>query len=182
MMAHTLYLIRHATPDWDRKDIPYHLPPGPELTVLGQAEARALGAYLCETGVQRLYASPLERTLRTACIAGEAGGAQVIVDERLSEWQPGESLDEVSRRILPAVDEILAEAAGRPVGLVTHGGPVEAILLGLGMALPKDARRYDRGNLLPPAGAWRADYHAEQGGWRFGLVFIPQAALHQLGS
>ena len=45
-MPQQIYLIRHATPDWTRKDIPYHLPPGPPLIEQGLAEAQALAAFL----------------------------------------------------------------------------------------------------------------------------------------
>ena len=38
-MLPTVYLVRHATPDWSLKDIPYHLPPGPPLTSVGDKEA-----------------------------------------------------------------------------------------------------------------------------------------------
>ena len=61
-----IYLARHATPDWSRTDLPYHLLPGPPLVPQGEAEAAELGRFLREAGVSRLYTSPLERARRTA--------------------------------------------------------------------------------------------------------------------
>ena len=34
-----VYLARHATPDWNRKDIRYDVAPGPDLVAQGEAEA-----------------------------------------------------------------------------------------------------------------------------------------------
>ena len=64
-----IYLARHATPDWNRRDIRYDIAPGPDLVPQGEAEAAQLGEFLRTTGVTRIYASPLVRTRRTAEIA-----------------------------------------------------------------------------------------------------------------
>ena len=85
-----IYLIRHATPDWNRKDIPYHLPPGPPLVEKGEAEAGELGRFLAEVGVGHLYYSPLERCQHTAQIAGLIAGVVPIESPGLIEIQPGE--------------------------------------------------------------------------------------------
>jgi drug/metabolite transporter (DMT)-like permease len=51
-----IYLIRHATPDWSRTDIPYFTPPGPPLTgypavtywsLIALALVTQVGGYLC---------------------------------------------------------------------------------------------------------------------------------------
>ena len=34
-----LYLARHATPDWNMRDIRYDIPPGPPLVPQGEEEA-----------------------------------------------------------------------------------------------------------------------------------------------
>ena len=57
-----IYLARHATPDWNRRDIRYDIAPGPDLVPQGEAEAAQLGEFLRTTGVTRIYASPLVRT------------------------------------------------------------------------------------------------------------------------
>jgi len=173
----TLYLIRHATPDWSRRDLLYHEPPGPPLTERGQAEAKALGVYLSEVGVCYLYASPLERCQHTAKIVAMLTGASVQIDHRLIEWQPEEAPDNVRERMLAFVSEIsLQGAKGGHIGLVTHGGPIAMLLSGLGMddITLKSWRKFDHANPLPPAGVWRA-MRDRMDVW--GLEFIFQPSL-----
>jgi broad specificity phosphatase PhoE len=173
----TIYLIRHATPDFERKDIPYHLPPGPPLTAQGRAEAVALGDFLRRQGVQRLSSSPLERTVHTAQKAAELSGIPWQIDPDLIEWQPDETSSAVRRRTSRAFDRLLDGAGALPAGLVSHGGPIGQLLVVLGMD-EKDlamVRKYDHGNPLPPAGAWQATY--ESGKWQLDLVFIPEVVL-----
>lgn len=180
-MSHTeVYLIRHAAPDWARTDIPYHLPPGPPLTAQGEAEARALGHFLRGLALPRLYCSPLERTRRTAEIAGGAAGLHYQVLDELIEWQPGEETDAVGRRMETALQQALSAGGnGRPAALITHGGPVGALLLRLGMPEPvlENWRKFDRRNPLPTAGAWRAVRPGQDAPWQFELVFTPEVVL-----
>jgi 2,3-bisphosphoglycerate-dependent phosphoglycerate mutase len=174
----TLYLIRHATPDWSRKDIPYELPPGPPLTDLGQAEAEALGHYLAGRQPGPWYSSPLERCLRTAEIASRQVGSPTIqVSDGLAEIRPGEPETEVRQRLSGALDTALASANGGNVPLLfTHGGPVALLLETLGMNPQKvnSQRIYDRGNPLPPAGVWQAQRESPAAPWQLELVFRPQ--------
>ncbi len=171
-----MYLIRHATPDWGRKDLLYHVVPGPPLTDLGKAEAAALGNYLEKVGVDKLYSSPLERGLHTAQIAGGLAGAEVIIHPGLLEWQPGEAMVDIINRFWPVFKLAVEDGiGGRKVGLVTHGGPIGALLEKLGMdddAL-RSNRVYDHNNLLPPAGVWRATRPSAEQEWRLSLVFRP---------
>jgi broad specificity phosphatase PhoE len=174
----TLYLIRHATPDWSRKDIPYELPPGPPLTALGQAEARALGFFLAERRSGPWFTSPLERCLKTAEIASQLAGSPTIqVTPDLAEIRPGEPEAEVRVRLSEALAIALASTNGGKVALLfTHGGPVALLLEALGMD-PKEVnsqRIYDRGNPLPPAGVWQAQRDSTGNLWQLELVFRPQ--------
>jgi broad specificity phosphatase PhoE len=176
-MPQSLYLIRHATPDWSRKDIPYHIPPGPPLTAQGQTEAQALGAFLISAGVCRLYTSPLERCHNTAQIAADIAGIPWQMDEALIEWQPGDTTASVQERLSGLVDCILhADLAAGPVGLVTHGGPVGALLMHLGMEEQhlNQYKTFDHGNPLPPAGAWQAERSRSDEAWGLRLAFTPQ--------
>ncbi len=175
----TLYLVRHATPDWSRTDIPYHLPPGPPLTPQGEADAAQLGEFLRDMGVRQLYHSPLERCARTAAIAGAVAGAQVTLDVRLAEILPQEKPAEILARVWPVwVQAGEACLNGAPLVLVTHGGPISTLLAELGLP-PKDMAhykaRFDRSNPVPPAGAWRAIRPTPEGPWSLDLAFTPQA-------
>ena len=176
-MAKMVYLVRHATPDWSRKDLIYHLPPGPPLTNQGLAEAHALGEYLKQLGVGRLYTSPLARSVQTAEIAAEITGAHIQVDERLIEWQPGELAISVRDRLWLVFELAFRDSQnGLAVGLVSHGGPVAELLgcLGLEDESQKHFRVFDSGNLLPPAGVWQVAQMAEVNSWQLNMVFTPK--------
>lgn len=176
----TIYLVRHATPDWTRTDLVYYLPPGPPLTEQGRMEAQALGEFLNQVEAGTIYSSPLERCLQTARIAASAGGITWQVVSELAEWRPGETEDEIRIRFGPVLREAAARAAENgPIVLVTHGGPIGVLLLELGMDLPTllSHRIFDRRNPLPPAGAWKASRLQPGEPWNLELVFKPEEAL-----
>ena len=174
-----IYLIRHATPDWKRKDIPYDIPPGPPLIDQGEQEAAQLGEYIRQAGVRKLYHSPLERAMRTAQISAAAAGIQTEEELALAEWRSGEGEAHIAARFCPVWERAVVESRSMgPIGLVTHGGPVRFLLDRLGLpASVMEAHRklYDSGNPLPPAGAWMAERASADDPWRLELVFIPGA-------
>jgi broad specificity phosphatase PhoE len=178
-MIPTIYLIRHATPDWSRTDLVYHLPPGPPLTAQGEAEAAKLGDFLRDMEVRHLFNSPLERCKRTAEIAGAGAGLTPQEDLRLAEMRPEEKAPEVRARLWPAwvhAGELCLEDG--PVALVTHGGPVGILLTELGLDAKQLAQyqaKFDRHNPLPPAGAWRCVRVSPDAPWALELAFTPEA-------
>jgi broad specificity phosphatase PhoE len=179
-----LYLIRHASPDWNRPDLPYHIPPGPPLSPQGLAEAQALAGFLQSTGVQRLLTSPLERCLHTAQIVSAATGAPWQVVDGLREWQPHENKQIVLARALPVVEqtwyEVRGNGASGPVALFSHGGPILALLSALGIddATLESLRIYDHRNPLPPAGVWQVSSgeSSAQVDRDLRLVYVPPTA------
>lgn len=177
MQLPTIYLVRHATPDWSRTDLPYHIPPGPPLTPQGEREAEQLGDFLRDMGVRQMWASPLERCQRTAAIAGAIAGAVVHEELRLAEIRPDERSPDVLARVWPAWVHAGECCLGLgPVALVTHGGPITTLLAELGLDARKLAQyqaTFDRRNPLPPAGAWRAVRPAPDGPWSLDLAFTP---------
>jgi len=178
-MLPTVYLIRHATPDWSRTDLVYHLPPGPPLTPQGEEEALHLGEFLRDMGVTRMYASPLERCHRTALLAAQVSGAAWDVEPRLAELRPEERAADVLARVRPVwahAGQICLETG--PVALVTHGGPITLLLGELGLdpqVLAQHQAAFDRRNPLPPAGAWRAVRPSADLPWRLDLAYTPEA-------
>ncbi|HYN90102.1 MAG TPA: phosphoglycerate mutase family protein, partial [Ardenticatenaceae bacterium] len=64
--ARTVFMVRHATPDWNRRDIRYDIPPGPDLTAKGREEAYQAGLYLKPYRIDVIYASPMARATQTA--------------------------------------------------------------------------------------------------------------------
>jgi broad specificity phosphatase PhoE len=176
-----IYLIRHATPDWTRDDLVYHLPPGPPLTEQGVAEARSLGEFLASSGLKKIYTSPLERCSRTAGIIAGITGAQVEVLPDLREWQPGEDRASILTRCWPILERACQPAAeGGPVALITHGLPIEVLLEELGLDETELVRNriYDHRNVVPPAGVWEARRSSSEGNpsgsWQLRLVFVPE--------
>ena len=181
-MKEIVYVARHATPDWTRTDIVYYLPPGPPLTDLGLQEAQALGAFLLQEGVKHFFSSPLERCEHTARIAAQLSGAQVEIHPGLLEWQPDDTPASVWARLEPAFVRAAAFSQdGGPAALVTHGGPVGALLFGLGMdEVTLNSRRiFDHRNLIPPAGVWKVSRSASGEPWEMELVFIPELGRGQ---
>jgi len=184
--ASLTHLIRHASPDRSRTDLRYDVPPGPPLTPEGEDEAERLGRWLRDQPVTALWASPLERTRRTAELAAAAAGIPVVHDVAgLAEWVRGEAEAAVLERFRPVWHGALAEAeAGRPIGLVTHGGPIRALLRALGLEedhLGHYVRQFDNGNPMPPAGVWRTARVAGGNRWEVGLVFSPRPFQPHLG-
>jgi broad specificity phosphatase PhoE len=94
-----VYLARHGETAWSlsgqhtgRTDLP--------LTELGERNARALGERLRELAFAKVFASPLQRAVRTCELAGF--GSAAALDPDLAEWDYGQY---ESRRTA----EILAE-------------------------------------------------------------------------
>ncbi len=180
---HSVYLVRHATPDWTRTDIPYHLPPGPDLNEKGKIEALLLRTYLRQVGVRLIVSSPLERCLQTAHLVADPGlnghSTDPILLETwpaLMELQPEESPASIRSRFWPAFESAWA-LAGRlgSVALLTHGGPVTFLLETLGMDPVRLKRDYefDHNNPVPPAGVWQITRPDSAGPWQMELAFLP---------
>jgi broad specificity phosphatase PhoE len=175
-----LYLIRHATPDFNRHDLVYYLPPGPSLTPKGEQEALALAEYLKGAGIACLYSSPLERCLRTAQAVSQATGLPVSIEPGLAEARPGESEAELRARLWPVWEKALmaGQKLDRPVALITHGAPIGLLLKDLGLeeaAISLYRRQFDHSNPVPPAGVWKAARAPGAEPWRLELVFMPSA-------
>jgi phosphohistidine phosphatase SixA len=154
-----VYIARHAVPDRSRLDLSYHVPPGPDLTEKGRAQAAELGEFLREAGVRHILSSPLERSWQTAKIAGEICGATVEMNLDLAEMR----MDELQKMIAERMTRAFAlacrlSAADGPVALVSHGMPVLSLVkeLGLEKDLVEKIRIYDSRNLIPMGGAWEA--------------------------
>jgi broad specificity phosphatase PhoE len=173
-MIENLYLIRHATPDWNRKDIPYYLPPGPPLSREGLEEAVMLAEFFQFSGLHHIYTSPLERCLETARTIADKNEVALQIESGLSEHRPEESHTDVLKRLDPVLNRAIDEAGHGPVALVTHGSPIAILLSQLGMppvALDDLRMRFDHHNPAPPAGVWEAVRSGVV--WNLSLFFVP---------
>jgi broad specificity phosphatase PhoE len=171
-----IFLARHASPDWSRNDLPYHLPPGPSLTAQGADEAYALAEFFHQAGVRQLYVSPLERCLQTARIIVDSIGASQVIIPALIEVQPGETTDDLRSRLWPVFEQAYQSAATHgPTALITHGSPIAILLalLGLKSAILQNYQIYDNKNVLPPGGSWQANQITPEGPWELKPVFPP---------
>lgn len=72
-MLSDLFLIRHGQPIHNPA-IRYDLPPGPDLSERGRAEARQAAAFLADKGIEQLLVSPFARTTQTAEVLVDALG------------------------------------------------------------------------------------------------------------
>jgi broad specificity phosphatase PhoE len=174
-----VFLIRHASPDWQRRDIPYDIHPGPMLTPQGEKEAEVLAGFLKSQGLARLYYSPFERAAKTAMIVAALNGIPAVEEPGLAEWRSRDEQEgSVRLRMVSAFERAARESAeGGPSGLVSHGGPIGVLLLALGMAqeeLAKYRMRFDTTNPLPPAGVWEVEQNPGKERWRFEMVFRPE--------
>ena len=176
-----MFLIRHASPDWDRRDIPYDIHPGPMLTPKGEKEAESLAIFLQSQGVTKLYHSPFERAARTARIVAAVNQIPAIEEIGLTEWRAmTEPENQVRQRMISVFKRAAAESAENgPIGLVSHGGPIALLLLELGIdqeELTRHRKLFDTTNPLPPAGAWKVEQNPDEKGWNFELVFTPESS------
>ena len=153
-MTTRILLVRHGETDWNRDrrvqghtDIP--------LNDEGRRQARALAAELDGEIVDTTYSSDLLRARETAEILCVERGTQLVTLAALREkhfgtwegltdtevlerfpdarersigWGDAESTEEMSTRVLEAVRRIAADHDGQRVLVVTHGGPMRAIL------------------------------------------------------
>ena len=147
-----ILLVRHGETDWnlDRR-LQGHA--DRSLNETGREQARGLVAELADEPLDAVYSSDLSRAAETARIVADARGLDVTVlpslrerhfgtwegltDEEIHERFPeaadgvlgdGESRDELDRRILGALERIAEEHPNDTVLVVSHGGPLRAVL------------------------------------------------------
>ncbi len=177
-----IFLIRHATPDWEGTSLPYDIPPGPPLSPKGEREAAAVAAFLKPQGVVRLYHSPFERAAHTARVISRLNGIPLVEDARLAEWRESTEPESLVRERMTSIfAQVGRECADlSSIGLVTHAGPVTFMLQELGIdpdVLAVFRRSFDGPNPLPPAGVWTAASRPGDGGWDLSLDFLPPGCV-----
>jgi 2,3-bisphosphoglycerate-dependent phosphoglycerate mutase len=171
-MLEELYLVRHAMPDRST-GVPYNVAPGPPLTLAGVQEAAQSARWLEGHGVERLLASPFDRTRVTAEAIAERLALPVSFVEALREGGPGETVEQIRHRVAELLIQ-LDDSPLRCVALVSHGAPIRALLLHTTAdRLDLTGHVYDFGNCVPTAGIW----HGRRGDncWKWELAFRPVA-------
>lgn len=150
----TIVLVRHGETDWNRErrlqghaDTP--------LNEAGRSQARGLAEILDAERFGAVYTSPLRRASDTAAIVAERLGIELHELEALREidvgewegltidevrarfparledawrsgWPNGETHEQLTARVVPALLELGRRHAGGRVLGVTHAGPIRA--------------------------------------------------------
>ncbi len=130
-----VFLARHATPDWNRKDIRYDVAPGPPLVPEGEEEARTLGSYFC---ARPACAQSLPARLSALCarqnwpvqVAGAASARSKPASQNIAARRTTTRYSHATTTCSSRYGRE-AEKTG-PVAIISHGGPVRVMLERLG--------------------------------------------------
>lgn len=147
-----ILLARHGETDWNLQGRVQGHTDTP-LNATGLEQARALADQLAREPLLAVYTSDLVRARDTAAIVADLHGLDVKLDPDLREknfgswegltdveirerfpdavrgrWGDGETTEEVVERTIGAVERIRDRQLAGPVLVVSHGGPLRAIL------------------------------------------------------
>jgi probable phosphoglycerate mutase len=153
----TILLARHGETDWNaERRVQGHS--DTPLNETGRAQARALGDELAEEPFDAVYSSDLLRAHETARIVAQRRGLEVTAIRDLRErhfgtwegltddeilvrfpeahsgaWGDGETRDEMAQRVFDALQRIAETHPSGRVLVVSHGGPLRAVLTHCGV-------------------------------------------------
>ncbi len=149
-----LYSARHGQTEWNSADIICGIT-DLKLTEKGREQARSLAEAAAEKGdIDLILCSPLKRAMETAQIVADRICREIIIEERLTEWNygsyeglhrsaegfpeakvsfgvkmqgGGESLLQLAHRVYSVIDDVKTSYSGKNVLLVCHGGVCRVI-------------------------------------------------------
>lgn len=149
-----IYATRHGQTEWNALDKICGITEV-ELTENGIAQARELAEKAAAKGdIDIIICSPMKRARDTAAIVAERIHRDIVIDERLIEWNygsyegrhrtaegfprakaefgckmpdGGESLLQLAHRVYSAIDDAREKYAGKNVLFVCHGGVCRVI-------------------------------------------------------
>lgn len=149
----TILLVRHGETDWNRERRLQGQTDRP-LNEDGRAQAAELARALASEPLDGIYASDLARALDTARIVAAGHGLDVVALRELRErdfgswegltddeivarfpdardgrpWGDAETREELAGRVLGALGRIAADHPDGVVLVVSHGGPIRAVM------------------------------------------------------
>ena len=151
-----ILLARHGETDWNRVGR-WQGHADPPLNDAGRSQAAELAERLAGDGIAAIYSSDLMRASQTARVVADRLGLAVVEDDGLREidvgsWSgltraeveqrfpegyarwlggdighDGETREELTARVVGAVERIAAEHPTGTILVVTHGGAIRAI-------------------------------------------------------
>jgi phosphoserine phosphatase len=155
----TILLVRHGETDWNRdRRVQGHS--DTPLNDTGRAQAHALAEELAGEELDAVYCSDLLRAHETARIVAERKGLDVtaisdlrerhfgtwegLTDEEIfarfpaaregpAAWGDGETREEMAARVFGALERIAESHPDGRVLVVSHGGPLRAVLTRCGI-------------------------------------------------
>jgi broad specificity phosphatase PhoE len=153
----TILLVRHGETDWNvERRVQGHT--DQPLNETGRVQARALADDLAGEEIDVVYSSDLIRAHETARIVAERRGLDVTAipelrerdfgtwegltdddiftrfpDARHRAWGDAETKEQMAARVLEALRRISAAHGNGRVLVVTHGGPLRAVLTHCGV-------------------------------------------------
>ena len=153
----TILLVRHGETDWNlERRVQGHS--DPPLNDTGRDQARTLAAKLTVEPIDAVYSSDLLRAHETARVVAESRGLEVtllwdlrernfgtwegLTDEEVfarfpqaaeGYWGDAETKDEMAGRVSEALNHIAERHPGGCVLVISHGGPLRAVLAQCGI-------------------------------------------------
>jgi len=147
-----ILFVRHGETDWNvERRVQGHS--DRPLNATGEAQARTLAAELRDEQLDAVYASDLARARETARAVAEQHGLEIellpalreknfggwegLLDTEIRErfpeadggpWGDAETSEELAERVLAGLREIAERHPGGRVLVVSHGGPLRAII------------------------------------------------------
>ncbi len=149
-----IYATRHGETVWNKDDIICGIT-DIELTDNGIRQAKALAEKVQAVGdIDVIICSPISRAVKTADFSAQKLGIDIIIDDRLTEWNygsfegkhrstegfakaktefgckmpdGGESLLQLAHRVYSLLDDVKEKYCDKNVLLVCHGGVCRVI-------------------------------------------------------
>ena len=146
-----IYFVRHAQADNTNRDSRSR-----PLTKKGMTDRALVTDYLADKAINAVLSSPYKRAVDTVADFAEKRGFKIEIVEDFREreygnvWLPeadlwpfvekqwadfsyklhdgGESLEELQKRNIAALDDVLARYAGKNIAIGTHGAALSAII------------------------------------------------------
>lgn len=144
-----IYSTRHGQTAYNKQEIILGTT-DIDLDETGEKQAQELAEKIKELGsIDLMIVSPMKRAMKTARAVAEKCGIDMVIDERLREWdygeyegksrftegfaenkinfgvrmgKSGESLLQLSHRVYTALDDIISRYRDKNVLIVSHGG------------------------------------------------------------